>query len=272
MPVHLEQPVNLLTEQEFHDLDFQIMRWAFDTHNQLGRFYDEKIYQNELLKKCRMNGLQAETEVKIELTHKTFKKDLFIDLLLENSSIYELKATTSIISDHRIQTLDYLFLSNTQHGKIINFRPPSVEHEFISTTLDHIDRKNYSINEEEWLAESIIAERLRETVLTILSDWGLFLDTALYKEAICHFFKGSEDVIRPIEIQKDGVLLGTQKTPLISPSETFCISSVKNGVTTYKPHLQRFLNCTTLDSLYWINLNNSEVQLSSLKNKKLFCP
>lgn len=64
MPVQLKQPIQCITEQEFHDLDFQIMRWAFDAHNQLGRFYDEKIYQNELLNTCRDNGLIAETELK----------------------------------------------------------------------------------------------------------------------------------------------------------------------------------------------------------------
>ena len=272
MPVHLEQPIQALSKQEFHDLDFQIMRWAFDAHNQLGRFYDEKVYQNELLRKCRDNGLNAATEVKIELTHETFKKDLFIDLLIENGSLYELKTATSIISDHRIQTLDYLFLSHIKHGKIINFRPPSVEHEFASTTLTFADRKNFSVCVIDWDHKSETANRLNAIVTDLFSDWGVFLDTALYKEAIIHFFGGRDAVLHPIKIQKDGVFLGSQKRPLLSPSETFCISSVKNKTQTYREHLQRFLNHTKLKSLHWINLNRSEVQFRSLYNQKSFCP
>jgi len=272
MPILLKQPIQALSEQAFHDLDFQVMRWAFDAHNQLGRFYDEKIYQNELLQKCRENGLVAEAEVKIRLTHKTYKKDLFIDLLLENGAIYELKATDSIVSKHRIQTLDYLLLNNIRHGKIINYRPMSVQHEFVSTTLSLVDRQNYSVCDANWATESKTACQLKDTTLELLSDWGLFLDTALYNEAICHFSGGSEKIIHPIEIKKDGALLGTQKAPLLSPTETFCISSVKRGISTYANHLQRFLNNTSLHALYWINLNNSEVQFYSLKNKKLFCP
>jgi GxxExxY protein len=275
MPVHLKKPIQMITEQEFHDLDFQIMRFAFDIHNQLGRFYDEKIYQNELLNICRENGLTAQTEVKIELTHQSFTKDLFLDLLLENSSIYELKATASIISDHRIQTLDYLFLSNTQHGKIINFRPPSVTHEFVSTGLDFEKRHKFSIHQKNWLNESEAALCLKSIVLGLFEDWGLFLNTAHYKEAVCHLLGGKEKVIRPVPIKSKQNLLGQQKIPLLSPTESFCISSVTGNPSAYQMHLQRFLDCTELRNLHWINLFRSEVHLTSLKNtnfSKLFCP
>jgi len=264
MPVHLEQPIRVLSEQEFHDLDFQVMRWAFDTHNCLGRFYDEKIYQNELLAICRENGLMAETEVKINLTHKTFSKDLYIDLLLERGSICELKAAASIISEHRIQTLDYLLLSDIQYGKIINFRPSSVEHEFVSTSLNNTARHNFSVSHNNWDQKSETAIHLKTVAIDILSDGGAFLDSALYKEAIGHFFGGLEEITKPVEIHKNGKLIGIQKTPLLSLTETFCISSVKTGISTCRAHLQRFLNCTNLNSLLWINLNRSEVQFSTL--------
>jgi GxxExxY protein len=259
MPVHLEQPIKALCEQEFHDLDYQVMKWAFDAHNRLGRFYSEKIYQNELLTICRENGLNAETEVQIKLTHKSFTKDLFIDLLLENSSVYELKAATNINSDHRIQTIDYLLLSNTQHGKIINFRPPSVEHEFVSTSLCVADRQKFSIHHKNWNHESETSARLLEITTALLTDWGIFLDSTLYKEAICHFFGGLEKITYPVEIKRNDTSIRTQNIPLLSPMEPFCISSVKNGVQTYRSHLKRFLDCTNMSSLHWINLNRSEV-------------
>ncbi len=271
MPIQLEQPIKALSEQEFHDLDFQVMRLAFDAHNRLGRFYDEKIYQNELLNLCRDNGISAETEVKIGLTHKSFTKDLFIDLLIENGSVYELKTANSIVSDYRIQTLDYLLLSNIRHGKIIIFRPPSVEHEFVSTSLAPSDRRNISILEESWHHGSETADKLKSIASDLFDDWGAFLDSKLYKEAICHFFGGQEEISVPIEILKNGCSIGTQKIPLFSSTETFCISSVKIDVSGYQNHLQRFLNCTPLKSLFWINLNRSEVQFRTLRSK-LFCP
>jgi hypothetical protein len=114
MPIQLEPPIRALPEQEFHDLDVQIMRLAFDLQNDLGRFYDEKIDQEELLRACLINGIQANAKIKI-------------------------------------------------HN----------------------------------------------------SCWGAFLNTALYKEASCHFLGGQENIIQPVRITTGGTERGTQRIPLL---------------------------------------------------------
>ncbi|HKL21366.1 MAG TPA: GxxExxY protein [Tichowtungia sp.] len=264
MSIYVEHPVRTVSEQTFREIDYRVMKLAFDAHNRMGRFYDEKIYQNELMAACIEMGINATSEVKIELTHKTFAKELFIDLLIEHRIIYELKAARSIISDHRIQTIDYLLLSNIQYGKIVNFRSASVQHEFVSTTLKHADRKKISICDEGWGETSETAVRLMTVTTDLLSDWGAFLDTNLYKEAIAYFFGGLEEISKPVEIYRNGAPIGTQRLPLLSPTKTFFISSIKTGIESYQSHLQRLLNCTHLTSLFWINLNRSEVQFRTL--------
>jgi len=267
MPVQLKQPIKPLSEQEFHDLDFRVMRMAFDAHNELGRFCNEKIYQNQLLQACRADGFTAESEVKIQLTHKTFKKDLFIDLLIENGAVYELKVVKGVTAAHRTQALNYLFLTETNHGKIINFNPPSVEHEFVSTSLIRSDRLNFTVCDKTRGQHLQTARKLKTMMVDLLNDWGTFLDTDLYKEAISHFFGGEAAVISPIEIRCNGMLLGTQKAPLISEKESFCISSVKNKKEAYQKHLQRFLNHTSLGYLHWINIDNSHIQFRTLSKE-----
>lgn len=266
MPVKTSQPIKLYSEQKFHDLDFQVMRLAFDAHNLLGRFYDEKIYQNELIKRCQEKGLKTASEVKIQLTHGTFTKNLFIDILVEEGFIYELKTANSIASSHRLQTLGYLFLTDTQHGKIINFRPPSVEHEFVSTSLTQAERRSFSVNEENWNYDSEAAAKLKSITVDLLRDWGAFLDTDLYKEAICHLYGEGDDIEQLIEVKHGTTVLGRQNIPLLSSKESFCISSVRNGVSTYYTHLQRFLEHTSLKHLHWININNRDVRFQTLSN------
>lgn len=264
MPINVEHPVNAVSEQTFREIDYIIMRLAFGAHNRMGRFYDEKIYQNELLATCKENGINAASEVNIELTHKTFTKNLFIDLLIESGIVYELKTADAIISDHRIQTIDYLLLSQIRHGKIINFRPGSVQHEFISTTLNHNDRIAISVCDNEWDHSTETALGLKAITTDLLADWGAFLNTNLYKEAIAHFFGGLDEIVKPVDIHRNETSIGTQNLPLLSPTETFCISSVKTGSKSYQSHLQRLLSCTPLKSLHWINLNNSEVSFITL--------
>ena len=267
MPITINQPITPLSEQEFHDLDFQVMRLAFDAHNRLGRFYNEQIYKNELLKLCHQNGLAAKTEVQIQLKHGSFSKNLFIDLLIENSSVYELKAAKIIAPSYRTQTLDYLFLTHTKHGKIINFRPPSVEHEFVSTTLTHANRKMFSVSEKHWNNYSDSAVKLKSLLIPLLKDWGVFLDTNIYKEALCHLYKTGKDIVQPVEIKSESIILGIQNIPLLSKTEGFCISSIRNGHQTYQTHLTRFLEHTNLKQMHWININDFSVELHSLSKK-----
>lgn len=264
MPIHLEHPISAVSEQTFREIDYQVMKLAFDAHNRMGRFYDEKIYQNELLASCRENGINATNEVKIELTHKTFIKELFIDLLIENGIIYELKVAQAIAPEHRIQTIDYLLASEIQHGKIINFRSASVQHEFVSTTLKHGDRKKISTCDQGWDYTSETAARLKTITMDLVIDWGAFLNTNLYKEAIAHFFGGLQEISRPVDINRNGISIGAQKLPLLSATETFFISSVKTEIGSYQSHLQRLINCTNLKTLFWINLNRTEVQFKTL--------
>ena len=271
MPILPKHPVEKISEQEFHKLDYAIMGIAFDVHNQLGRFYDEKIYQNKLLDACRKSGMEAEAEFEVKLTHKNFSKSFFIDLLVNRCSVYELKTIKAVQEPQRIQTLDYLFMTDTNHGKIINFRPPSVESEFVSTSLNHQDRHSFKIREAGWIEHSEKATRIRILLAELLDDWGVFLNTAIYQEAIFHFLGDGTDIVQPIEIKSGNTLLGHQKTPLLSSTETFCLTSVTRDLSTYQMHLLRFLSHTQLKSLYWINFNRFEVQLTSLENT-LFCP
>lgn len=268
MPVCVQQKIQAMTEQSFYDLDFKIMNWAFKILNQMGRFFDEKIYKNKLAEICRSNGVSADTEVAIELTHQNFSKTLYIDLLVQCGAVYELKTASSIISDHRIQTLDYLFLTNIQHGKIINFRTPSVTHEFVSTGLTSEKRKMFSIHESDQFKESSTAQKLKKAAIGLFNDWGLFLDTTLYKEALCHLIGNGTDLLGPVSVTTGETVLGRQNIPFISPRESFCVSSVTENPGSYREHLLRFLRHTDLRYLHWINLCRSDVYFTSLENNK----
>ncbi|MDF7801647.1 GxxExxY protein [Pontiellaceae bacterium B1224] len=215
MPIIPSHPINALSEQEFHQLDYKVMALAFETHNGLGRLYDEQIYKNKLKQKCLNHGLNVESELEIKLTHKNYVKSLFIDLLIENC-VYELKTIQCIHEPQRIQTLNYLFATNTRHGKIINFRPPSVEHEFVSTTLSKENRMHFTLQLSAWDARSQRAETLQRYICELLKEWGTYFDTQLYEEALIHLFGGMDSVVHPIEIKIENQFLGIQKLNTLS--------------------------------------------------------
>ena len=76
MPIRLPHPIKAPSEQTFHQLDYDVMALAFEVHNQLGRFYDERIYQTELKQKVLSKGLEVESELEIRLIHKNRLKKM----------------------------------------------------------------------------------------------------------------------------------------------------------------------------------------------------
>jgi GxxExxY protein len=264
MPIKLPYFIRNIPEEEFHNLDYTIMKLAFDTHNQLGRLHDEVVYKNEMTRQCTAAGIQIDQEVPIALTHKGYSTTLYIDLLIDRSTIYELKATRALTDAHRIQTLNYIFTTNTRHGKLINFRSSSVEYEFVSTHLNTEKRRNITILDSEWSLKTE-ATSLRDLTIDLLQDWGAYLDTGLYMDALTHFLRGKEHVLQPVTIYRETTPLGSKNLPLLSENEAFCLSSVNQNVSRYQTHLTRLLNHTKLTALHWINLNHSEIRFITLK-------
>jgi len=151
MPVKHSAMIEPISEDEFHLLDHKIMEVVFSMHKDLGRFYDEKIYQNELAYRCRNIGFETvATEIPIQVSYKDFLKTYYVDLLINNRVMYELKTVKVITGEHRKQALNYLLLMGMHHGKLINMRPESVQYIFISTRLTKEKRYKFIIDDGQW--------------------------------------------------------------------------------------------------------------------------
>ena len=229
-----------LAQDEFHAIDKKVMRSAFDIHNSMGRFFDERIYQNELESLCRGDGLEVESELEIVVCHEDFSKHYYIDLLVEHGCVYEIKTTEAIHPSHTKQLINYLLLIALNHGKIINFRTPSVEYEFVSSTLNEKERHDWEFDDREWISVNPESVKLKDIVYELLRDWGCFLDIDLFKEAVVHFLGGYENVVKSVDIIKENRQIGKQKFCLLDDSTTFHLSA-KNTI--IQPMREAFVSC-----------------------------
>src|ERR1051326_6259215 len=107
MPITTAIPITVFDQESFHAVDRQVTGIAFDIHNELGRYLDEKLYQRELTRRCRSVGLAAEPEMQIKVSFGVFTKDYFVDLLINHGVIIETKAASALSLAHRGQTLNY---------------------------------------------------------------------------------------------------------------------------------------------------------------------
>ncbi len=136
MPIHLDAVTSRLEQAAFGKIAHDVMRCAFDIHNEFGRFFDEKIYKRELARRIP----QTVIEVPMQLTFETFSKLYYLDVLVAGSAVFEFKTVEALVERHRSQLLHFLMMAELPHGKLIRMRTEQVQHEFVNTQLTRIDQ------------------------------------------------------------------------------------------------------------------------------------
>lgn len=264
MPIESSIGTAPITRDAFHTIDYEVMGIIFRIHNEMGRFYDEKIYQNELRFRCLENGFEVTTEKPIRVCHGAFRKDFFVDLVIGEGIVYELKTMKTIVPQHRQQILNYLFLCDRPFGKIVNMRPQSVESEFAHNVLSRAERYRFTVEREAWQDLGEESVWLRRLVGDLLEDWGAFLDPKIFHEAIECLSPWKDTCTRPIEVVTKNGKLGDQKVHLLTPNIGIQFSSAKKSLGGHQRHLRRFIQHTYLHAIHWINFNGHDISMKTI--------
>lgn len=254
MSISFSNSVKVMDQKSFHEIDRIVMGIAFQIHNEIGRLLDEKIYQQALLHRLTSAGLNCELESEIQLIHKEFNKSYFIDLVV-NGVIFETKTCAQLNPQHEAQVLNYLLLTNSQHGKLINLRTSSVESRFVSTTLTKSDRTKFNIQ----ATNSTIGQILHD----LLSEIGTHLSINLYKDAVQILLNAKSHQIR---LNDGNTFIGAQTMSMLTPTKALIVTGIpaEQGILPYQKHLKRLLLSAELESFNWINFNNRKITQSEL--------
>jgi GxxExxY protein len=96
---------------------------AIEVPRELGSGLIEKAYEESLCHEMHLHGLQFERQKAVPLTYKGVKLsvNLWLDLLIEQRVILDLKAKEQVTPLDKIKVLTYLRLCNLRVGLIINF-------------------------------------------------------------------------------------------------------------------------------------------------------
>ena len=264
MPITCPVRVKHLSPAEFDELDFRVMGYAFASQNELGRMCEEGVYQRDLQARLLADGFRdVQIEVPVTLSHDDFTKTLSIDLIADNL-IYELKTVLTLTGDHEAQLFTYLFLLETNRGKLLNFRPAKVEGLLRATGISHADRRRLQIDSAKWQDITSGCAKLRETMLELLADWGGYLEFEHYQDALIYFLGGESRVVQRLPLYRAGISLGTQRFLCHAPKVGFRLSGFTSGIDTAEAQLRRLLALTDLQAIQWINLNRSEIRMTTL--------
>ncbi len=105
------------------DLSYKIVGLLFEVHTALGGKYQEKYYQRAVEKLLQREKIiyQKELTINLDFYGSNIGK-YYLDFLIENRVILELKAEPRFSRDDFCQVLAYLKASNLQLGILANFR------------------------------------------------------------------------------------------------------------------------------------------------------
>ncbi len=102
---------------------------AFTVHTRVGPGLLESAYEAILSYELRKRGLHVATQVKLPVRYDEIEvKDAFwMDLLVEDLVVVELKSVDEIHPVHKKQLLTYLKFSGRKLGLLINFGAPLIK-------------------------------------------------------------------------------------------------------------------------------------------------
>jgi GxxExxY protein len=261
MPIHCPIVFPRLSKTEFGKLDYAVMPHAFAAQKDLGCLCDEAVYQAHFAHLLRAAGFQVDCEVPVTLTFRSFLKTLYLDMVINQVAIYELKAVAQLTAAHTAQLLNYLLLVNAERGKLINFRPASVDPQFVNAALNDHERRDFTVQDENYSGP----QDFRQLVVELLTDWGTSLDQSLYTQAIVDCLGGDAFVVQQVPMQLDGVPIGNQRFHLVSPDEAFRVTTFQEELTLGHQHqLRKLMAPSPLKAIHWINIAHHEVSLITL--------
>jgi GxxExxY protein len=117
-----------MSEEELHALTERIIGCAFRISNTLGCGFLEKVYENALVIELRKNGLKAEPQQPVEVFYDgQVVGEFFTDILVGDTVILELKATTEHHEAFTAQCLNYLKATGKPLCLLLNFGKPRVD-------------------------------------------------------------------------------------------------------------------------------------------------
>lgn len=100
----------------------KILKAFYNVYNKMGHGFSEKVYENSLMIELRKLGLKCEKQKGIDVYYdEELVGQYFADIIVEDMIILELKAASSIVSEHEAQLLNYLRATHIELGFLFNF-------------------------------------------------------------------------------------------------------------------------------------------------------
>jgi GxxExxY protein len=137
------------------DLTYKIIGCAMAVHRRLGAGLPEETYEKALIAEFEKAGLGFERQKEVQVHDgNVFVGFYFLDFLIEEKVVVELKALGFLDGSHLAQVITYLVATGLPVGLLIDFGGRSLKHRRILPPKDATHRVNRQwLFVPDWLKE-----------------------------------------------------------------------------------------------------------------------
>ena len=111
-----------------NDITYEIRGAIYDVYKALGPGLLESVYEEALCFELVQRGLKVERQITVPIHYKgnVLKTELRLDILVEDTIIFELKSVEEMRPVFTKQLLTYLRLLNKKVGLLVNFNTDNI--------------------------------------------------------------------------------------------------------------------------------------------------
>ena len=127
----------------YPELSYEVIGACFDAFNELGAGLREKHYEAGCARALKQRGIQFARQVHCPIRMKTQKIcDQFIDILISNKIVVELKVAVRFTPEHFEQINAYLRATNCRLGLLVRFDDHGVTVRRVANLYPYIRKPN----------------------------------------------------------------------------------------------------------------------------------
>jgi GxxExxY protein len=109
---------------------FKIIGVCMEVHRNLGPGLLEVVYKDALEIEFKANDIPFEREKEFSIEYKgiILPHKFYADFIVNEDIVLEVKAVKEFSGEHTAQVLNYMKLSNSEIGLLVNFQNKSLQH------------------------------------------------------------------------------------------------------------------------------------------------
>ena len=124
-------------DYKYSDLTEAIIKCFYKVYTELGYGFLEKVYHNALLIELQNEELKVESQKSIKVNYQgDVVGEYYVDIIVEDVVILELKATETVTEAHEFQLINYLKATDVEVGLLLNFgKKPQVKRKVFTNQI-----------------------------------------------------------------------------------------------------------------------------------------